>query len=186
MRAHPSVPASAPGVVSKPTGGFRPITVLQVCMAWWAYRTGFLTRYLDFRVYLALQEVAERRLAASRTRMRKGRGGLVSIPAREDLLKELRVLVGGSSDRMIRGALSRLESVGLVTLKDLPVFAVGPESLVSAPAELVNLLGGLSRKAGIRERRLPVPRPILRLLTRTATPSLAATVFGYLMRCVWW
>ena len=126
MHANPSVPASAPCVVSKPTGGFHPITVLQVCMAWWAYRTGLLPRYLDFRVYLALHEVAERRLAASRIRKRKGRGGLILVPTRGELLKELRGMVGGSSDRLVRAALSRLESVGLVTLASSPpVFATG-------------------------------------------------------------
>src|SRR5690349_8793379 len=105
-----------PRVVSKSTGGFHPIAVLQVCMAWWAYRTGILPRYLDFRVYLALHEVAERRLAAMRVRRRKVRGNLVPVPTRKELLSELRVLVGGKSDRLVRAALSRLESAGLVKL----------------------------------------------------------------------
>jgi len=187
MRASPSVSASVPSVVTKPTGGFRPITVLQVCMAWWAYRTGLLSRYLDFRVYLALHEVAERRLAAMRVRKHKTQGSLVPVPARRELLAELHGLVGGNSDRLVRGALSRLESAKLVTLTgSFLAFAAKPGSLENAPAELLSLLNGLARNPNLGERRLPVPRPILRLLARSATPSLAATVLGYLMRCVWW
>lgn len=187
MRASPSVSASVPSVVTKPMGGFRPITVLQVCMAWWAYRTGLLTRYLDFRVYLALHEVAERRLAAMRVRKHKTQGTLVPVPARRELLGELHGLVGGNSDRLVRGALSRLESARLVTLTgSFLAFADKPSSLENAPLELRTLLDGLTRNTKLGERRLPVPRPILRLLARSATPSLAATVLGYLMRCVWW
>lgn len=186
MYADSRIPAVTPRVVSKPKGGFRPITVLQVCMAWWAYRTGFLPRYLDFRVYLALHEVTERRLAASRVRARKGRAGLVPVLARNDLVAEVRGMIGGTSDRLVRAALSRLESVGLVSLKGLPDFPGGFQALVDPPAELINLLSSLSEQRGMSQRRLAVPRPMLRLLARTASPTLAATVLAYLMRCVKW
>lgn len=186
MLANPIAPFP-PRVVSKPTGGFRPIGVLQICMAWWAYRTGVLPRYLDFRVYLALHEVAERRLAASRVRKRKVPGTLIPVPPRQELVAELRALVGGNSDRLVREALSRLESTGLVMASgSFLALSDGSEALAKAPAALLSMLNKLSLTAMNTGRRLAVPRPVLRVLARSATPSLAATVFGYLIQCVWW
>jgi len=182
MHANQETLALLPRVVSKPVGGFHPITVLQVTMAWWAYRTGFLPRYLDFRVYLALHEVAERRLADARNRKRKINPRLIVVPPRSELLLEIRSLVGSTSDRLVRGALFRLESTGLVTLAGRFLgFATTPAALRNAPKSLLTVLGGVTS-----ERRLPVPRAMLCMMARSATPALAATVFGCLLKCVWW
>ncbi len=177
-----------PRVVSKPTGGFRPISVLQVCMAWWAYKSGILSRYLDFRVYLALHEIDERRLAASRVRARAGKATLNAVLPFPKLLAEVRTLIGGTNDRLIRDALRRLESVGLVTITPGAIsFATSVDALrVDGNPEFAGMIRELSRRVGIRERRLPVPRPMLRYLARGAPATFAATVFGYLIRCVWW
>lgn len=177
-----------PRVVSKPTGGFRPISVLQVCMAWWAYKSGILPRYLDFRVYLALHEIDERRLAASRVRARAGKATLNAVLPLPKLVAEIRTLTGGINDRLIRDALRRLESVGLVTITPIAIsFATSVDTLrVDGSPEFAGMIRKFSRRVGIRERRLPVPRPMLRYLARGAPASFAATVFGYLIRCVWW
>lgn len=182
MNAKPRTRDAVPCVVSKPAGGFRPIGLRQVGMAWWAYRSGLLPRYLDFRVYLALHEVAERRLAAARTRKRDLNGWQAPAPGRSELAREVRLLVGSSSERMVRSSLSRVESIGLVTHSGPFLrFANGLECLIEPCAKLSAMPA-----CWFIERRLAVPRPVLRMMARSATPSVAATALGYLIRCVWW
>jgi len=82
----------------------------------------------------------------------------------------------------VSGALARLESVGLVSFTgSFVVFATSSDSLRNVPGELLAMLRNV-----LSVRRIPIPRPMLRLLARTPVPSLAATVFAYLMRCVSW
>ena len=49
-----------PVMAPKPAGGFRFITVVQLCTAWWLYRHGQI-RLLDVRVWFAAQEMVARR-----------------------------------------------------------------------------------------------------------------------------
>ena len=52
---------------SKPQGGFSFITVVQLCLGWFAYRSG-LVRYGDLRAWFACHE-----LVARRCRLKRGR-----------------------------------------------------------------------------------------------------------------
>jgi len=188
MNAIERTGAQVPRAVSKPTGGFRPISVLQICMAWWAYKSGILSRYLDFRVYLALHEIDERRLAATRSRAKAGKATLIAVFPFPKLVSEICTLTGGTNDRLVREAMRRLDSVGLVTVTPTALsFATRVDVLrVDEHREFADTIRELSGRAGIRERRLPVPRRMLVYLARGAPASVAATVFGYLIRCVWW
>jgi len=157
-------------------------------MAWWAYQTGLLPRYLDFRVYLALHEIDERRLAAARLRTRKGRPNVNLVLTREKLIRETRTLVGGKSDRLIAGALRRLESIGLVRIEPSSFsFATNLDSIdVNERSDSSSSLRELLQRSNHRDRRVPVPRKMLGYLARGSRPCVAATAFGYLFRCVWW
>jgi len=188
MQTCQEVTGVPPRVVSKPTGGFRPISVVQVCMAWWAYQTGLLPRYLDFRVYLALHEIDERRLAAARLRTRNGRPSVNLVLTREKLIRETRTLVGGKSDRLVAGALRRLESIGLVRIEPSSFsFSTNLDSIdVNEHSDSSSSLRELLQRSNLRDRRVPVPRKLLGYLARGSRPCVAATAFGYLFRCVWW
>ncbi len=188
MQACQEVTGVPPRVVSKPTGGFRPISVVQVCLAWWAYQTGLLPRYLDFRVYLALHEIDERRLAAARLRIRNGKPAVNLLLTREKLIRETRTLVGGKSDRVVAGALRRLESLGLVRIEPSSFsFATNLDSIaVNEQSDSSSNLRELLQRSNLRDRRVPVPRKMLGYLARGSRPCVAATAFGYLFRCVWW
>ena len=188
MQARQQVTGVPPRFISKPIGGFRPISIVQVGMAWWAYKSGILPRYLDFRVYLAFHEFDERRLAAARTRAKVGKGMLKPVLSIPNLVAELRKLTGGSNERLVRESLRRLASLGLITVT--PTAVLFAEKLECLTANMRTELGGLIQnrphRAGIRDRRLPLPRRVLRYLARGAPASVAATVFGYVIRCVWW
>jgi hypothetical protein len=46
--------------VTKPEGGFRFISVVQLCIVWWAYREGFI-QLRDVGVWFAAHELVARR-----------------------------------------------------------------------------------------------------------------------------
>src|SRR4051812_25212928 len=95
--------ATLPGVDDaprKPDGGFRFISVIQLAMAWWAYREGFI-RFCDLRVYVACHE-----LVSKRCDTREGiapRFGLGEIQA-----------LTGVPTRKLKSSLSRLVAAGLL------------------------------------------------------------------------
>lgn len=154
-------------------------------MAWWAYKSGDLSRYLDFRVYLALHEFDEQRRAWARSRAKAGKGTLKPALSIPKLVAELCKITGGSSERLVRESLRRLAVTGLITLTPTAVlFATSMAEL--AANEGAELQGWMQNRPGVRERRLPVPRRVLRYLARGAPASVAATVFGHLIRCLWW
>jgi len=188
MDAREKATPSYPRVVSKPVGGFRAISLLQVCMAWWAYRTGVLREYLDFRVYLALHEFDEQRLTARRVRAKNRMPSSPSRLSRALLVGEVRGLVASSSERLVRASLARLEANGLMAIGEAGIiFAAGPSHLKldDADARVTKFQRACrSRQAGMR--RLPVPRLILRHIARGAPPAVAATIMGHLVRSVRW
>jgi len=172
MQAFQRVTAVPPRIVSRPTGGFRGIPVAQIYSAWLAYRTGLLKGYLDFRVYLALHEIEERRLVADRVRAQKGRPRLKLVWERNRVIREVRKFIGGKSDRLVAAAIRRLHSAELVRIEPSGFSFGGNPELLSM--------------VGLRERRVPVPRHVLRYLAKTSRPCIAATVLGYLLKCVRW
>lgn len=156
--------------MKKPDGGYRLISVVQLVMAWWAYRTR-LVRFLDFRVYLAVHEAVARRCGLERGR-----------EARYEL-EELRRLTGARHTGAVRHALRRLEGVGLLRWgRGEVTFAVSPDEL---HAEELGSFWAMLELVENRKRRVPVPRRTLRLLAGGARRVVAATVLGHLFRCVY-
>jgi hypothetical protein len=139
--------------------------------AWWAYRRGFLTP-LDLRVWLACFETVARRYGLPRGQ-----------PAHFSR-RELRELVGNDSDEEIRRSLSRLSARGFVVWSERWICVGSPGQSYSEQetAELWEYLAQVPNHA----RRVPVPRRVIRLLARTGTRALLATMFGHLLRCCYY
>src|SRR5712691_8090207 len=81
---------------TKPTGGFVFLTVPQLCLIWWAYRTR-LIQLMDFRVWFAAHEMVARRCK------------LAPDQVPDYTPKELHGLVGGVGGEHLRASLRRLE-----------------------------------------------------------------------------
>jgi len=154
-------------------GGYEPITVTQLAMAWWAYRSG-LIRKLDLRAWFGCWELEIRR------RLSEGRY--------QPSLAELKRLLGSASGRGqggLRGSLRRLRSLGLLRscTKEGISFAESPDELrVEDLGGLWEMLGQLSSPG----RRVPVPRRILRRLAGGLSKARTATVLAHLMRCLFY
>lgn len=168
---------------TKPAGGFRFITPLQLAGCWTAYRSkavrGF--SYFDFRVYLALHEVQERRDAASRTARGRAKG-----KSRYELIRlidEVHGLVGGTGGRRIRSSFRRLKMSGLVTFGRTRIeFA---SSLDALSAELRPHAERMHERIPNRKRRVPVSRGTLRFIAGGAAASVSGVMLGQILRCVY-
>ena len=168
---------------TKPAGGFRFITPLQLAGCWTAYRSkavrGF--SYFDFRVYLALHEVQERRDAALRTA-----GSRVTSKTRYELARlvdEVHGLVGGAGGRRIRSSFRRLKMSGLVSFGRTRIeFA---SSLDELSAELRPHAERMHERIPNRKRRVPVSRGTLRFIAGGAAASVSGVMLGQILRCVY-
>lgn len=156
----------------KPDGGFRFISVVQLVMAYSAYREGNI-RFQDLRVYLAAHEAHSRRCGA-----KDGQ----NAPTYK--LEELRRLTGARHVVSVRHSLKRLETVGLLQWGSGGVrFASAPDELALpdlAPIEA--MLDAIKNN----RRKVPVPRRTLRMLAGGARRAVVATALGHLLRCVYY
>src|SRR5689334_475483 len=134
----------------KPRGGFIFLTVQQLCLLWWAYRTR-LIQLRDFRIWFAAQE-----MAARRCQMAPGQ-----VPAYTP--GELHGLVGGVGGPHLRASLRRLDALGLLCwTRTTLTFATAPTDLQQAP-DLTDLHTML-QTIPYPQRRVPVPRSTIRLI----------------------
>ena len=134
----------------KPDGGFFFFTVTQLIMAWTALREGQIG-LKELRVYFALAEMKSRRC-----------GSKDGDPPPEFTPLEMRNLVGGAGGE--RAAVHKLVAVGLVRAvsKTDIEFATDPGELRFEPETLEATLGLIVNP----DRRVPVPRRIIRLIDR--------------------
>src|SRR5215467_8852934 len=156
----------------KPAGGFRFLTVQQLCLVWWAYRIR-LIQLLDFRVWFAAQEMVARRCQLNPSQIP------VFTP------QELHGLVGGRGGEHLRASLRRLAAAGLLTWSTTQLtFATSPTDLrgrhdLSAFHTMVTAIPNPAR-------RVPVPRQAMRLIAGGCRPSVIATILGHLIRCLYY
>jgi hypothetical protein len=156
----------------KPSGGFRFLTVHQLCLVWWAYRIR-LIRLLDLRVWFAAQEMVARRCQLAPEQIP------VFTP------QELQGLVGGRGGEHLRASIRRLEAAGLLTWATTQLtFATSPTDLrgrhdLSAFHTMSTAIPNLAR-------RVPVPRQAVRLIAGGCRPSVIATILGHLIRCLYY
>jgi len=156
----------------KPHGGFRFLTVTQLCLLWWSYRSR-LIQLLDFRVWFAAQEMVARRCQ------------LASDQVPEYTPQELHGLVGGVGGEHLRASLRRLEAMGLLTWSRTTLtFATSPAHLhgVHDLSGFHTMLEAVPNHA----RRVPVPRQAVRLIAGGLKASVIATMLGHLIRCLYY
>ena len=154
----------------KPEGGFAFFTVTQLVMAWTALREAEIG-LKELRVYFALAEMKSRRC-----------GCTDDDPPPEFTPLEIRRLVGGAGGE--REAVNKLLAVGLLreVSKTSIEFATDPGELRFESETLEATLDLIPNN----DRRVPVPRRIVRLIAGGARRTLIATILGHLIRCIFY
>jgi hypothetical protein len=164
-----SIPRADSTPLSRPAGGYQLIPAVHLALAWWTYHND-LIRLADLRVWFAAWEMRARRCR------------LPSPLPRRFGLDELARLTG-LAPRRLGAAIRRLEAARLLSWS---------ESAVAFPlvAEALTILDGdgfrrFFDRIPNHDRKVPVPRRILRLLAGGCRPALIATILGHLLRCLY-
>jgi hypothetical protein len=156
----------------KPTGGFIFLTVQQLCLLWWAYRTR-LIQLRDLRVWFASHEMVARRCQLDPDQ----------VP--EYTTRELHGLIGGVGGEHLRASIRRLETLGLLTWSSTKLtFGTSPSDLQGVH----DLSGFHTMHQAIPNhfRRVPVPRQAIRLIAGGCRATVIATMLGHLLRCLYY
>jgi hypothetical protein len=156
----------------QPHGGYKGITVVQLCNGLHAYDAGLIS-FRALRVYFAAFAAVATREAARRSVQARGRRPSASVRYRVQELAELAGIGCGE----VRGLVRRLERVGLIAFSES---AITPATEPLPEAEDFALAA--AGKGRSPRRFVPVPRPMLRLLARSTRPSFAKVAVAYLIR----
>jgi hypothetical protein len=164
-----TIPRGESVPLSRPAGGYQLIPAVQLALAWWAYHEGVI-RLADLRVWFAAWEMRARRCR------------LPSPLPRRFGLGELAKL-SGLSPRRLKAAIRRLEAARLLAWSDAAI-------AFPAPAEPLERIGGdgfrhFFDRIPNHDRKVPVPRRILRLLAAGCRPAMIAAILGHLLRCLY-
>ena len=155
----------------KPHGGFVLLTVEILCLLWWVYRQRYI-QLRDLRVWLACQEMVARRCQLPPDK----------VP--HYTLTELHTLVGGVGGQHLRTSLHRLEALGLLAWSSARItFATATAALRGVPDR--TSFTAMCAPIPNLHRRVPVPRPTLRLLALGCRATVIATILGHLIRCLY-
>lgn len=154
----------------KPEGGFCFIPAMALIATWWAYKARILG-LVEVRVWLAFFEVVARRC--------EDRSNRFPDSVEHELATLVRV-----SETQVRTAIRRLIRTGfLLRTRTLSRWRAVPQSLVRDDGDgLDEAIRGVEN----HRRLVPVPRRLLRFLTRTTRPVLWATALGHLLRCLYY
>ena len=156
----------------KPHGGFVLLTVEILCLLWWVYRQRYI-QLRDLRVWLACQEMVARRCQ------------LLPDEVPHYTLTELHTLVGGVGGQHLRTSLHRLEALGLLAWSSARItFATATAALRGVPDR--TSFTAMCAPIPNLHRRVPVPRPTLRLLALGCRATVIATILGHLIRCLFY
>lgn len=154
-------------------GRCRRISVHQLCMAWWLYVEGRITRRA-LRVYFAAHEMAERRA--------------YSAAQATFSIEELKYLVGGrgsvTADAALSADVRRLGDLGLVKLRRQSIeFAQSIEELqVDDATGFAQLIDRMPHP----RRIVPVPRRTLRALAAGFGRGVMAFMIAAMIRSLFW
>src|SRR5215471_2295626 len=156
----------------KPLGSFIFLTVTQLCLLWWAYRTRCI-QLRDFRVWFAAQEMVARRCQID------------SGQTPDYTSQELHGLVGGAGGGHLQASIHRLETLGLLTWSRTKLtFATSIADLRGHH----DLTGFHTMYTVLpnHARRVPVPRQTIRLIAGGCRATVIATMLGHLCRCLYY
>jgi hypothetical protein len=156
----------------KPLGGYILLTVQQLCLLWWLYRTRRL-QLLDVRVWFAAHEMVARRCQLAPAQ----------VPTYNR--RELQTLIGGGRGERLRASLRRLDHLGLLAWSPQALtFATSPDD-VQHVEDFTGFLAMLD-KIPNHHRRIPVPRQTIRLIAARVRPAVLATILGTCFRCLYY
>jgi hypothetical protein len=155
----------------KPHGGFALLTVEILCLLWWVYRQRYI-QLRDLRVWLACQEMVARRCQ------------LLPGQVPHYTLTELHTLVGGVGGPHLRGSIRRLETHGLLAWSSTRITFITASDALRGISDLTSFTAMCATIPNLR-RRVPVPRPTLRLLALGCRATVIATILGHLIRCLY-
>lgn len=155
----------------QPRGGYKTITVVQLCNAIAAYDTGRIS-LRAVRIYFAAFAMVAIREAASRSRQGRGERKELALYRRKELAR-LTGLDEAECGKQVR-ALAR---AGLIRIAETEVAPT--RDAVGDGGELADAVAGSRRSI---HRPIPIPRPVLRFLATTDRPALLKTLVGYLIR----
>ena len=149
----------------KPEGGFQFLSVAHLCAVWCAYQQANI-QLADVRIWCAAQEMIARRCQLSASHHPRYRQ------------EELKLLVGRGGS--LTAALARLHTAGLLTWETtaltFPLHAAHTDDVFATMlAQIPN-----------HQRRIPVPRRLLRFLAKDCSRVLLATTLGHLFRCLYY
>lgn len=171
------------------TGRFRRITTHQLCLAWWCYSAGHVTRR-QLRVWFAAHEMAERRRYTAKDDVPRRRRGDTSTGERKPLygLPELKALVGGrgspTADADLAADLRRLSAVGLVQVEDHAIrFATSADQVA---VEDLSGFWALFDQIPNRGRTVPVPRRTLRAMAGGFGRAVTGVMIALMIRSLFW
>lgn len=99
-------------------------------------------------------------------------------------LDELHGMVGGVGGEHIRHSLNRLDKAGLVCWSETTL-QIGDGEAIEYLDDSAELCRMADLTVNIR-RKVPVPRRVIRFLAGGQRPVVIATVFGHLLRCVYY
>ena len=153
--------------VRKPVGGFVFMTVRQLCRVWVAYEQRRI-KLVDVWVWWAAHEVVAKRCQAKPDQQRCYR------------VEELDRLVG--SAHSMPQSLRRLAQAGLLCWNEEQI--TFPEEATSM--DEFQALNAMLEQIPNHQRRVPVPRRIIRYLAGGCRRVRMATVLGHLLRCLYY
>src|SRR5262252_8656465 len=145
-----STPVYVPREARKPHGGFVLVTVEILYLLWWSYRQRYI-RLRDLRVWLACQEMVARRCQCRPDQ----------VP--HYTLAELHTLVGGVGGPHLRCSLRRLEAHGLLAWSSARITFITASNTLRGISDRTSFITMRATIPNL-QRRVPVPRPTLRLL----------------------
>ncbi|MCL2640861.1 MAG: hypothetical protein FWD53_08460 [Phycisphaerales bacterium] len=168
MEARASITQDWKITATKPAGGYVPIKADHLLQAWQAYREGTISLF-DLRVWLACHELVARRCCMNR-----------KLKACYSI-EELCPLIGSTLPRL-RAAIRALEKAGLLSWEGDRIGLVP----TAHEGELADALRGGREAVQNWQRKVPVPRRVIRFLAGCGRKVMIATVLGHLLRCVYW
>ncbi len=154
----------------KPEGGYVLIPAMRLLSAYMAHREDFI-RLVDLRIWLACHELVARRCGA-----RKG------CPLHYTT-RELAAILKTPHESRIAAGVKRLVRAGLLSWSASKVEF--PEWNGAGIPEATSRLRGAASLVANHRRRVPVPRRLIVWLAREGTGAMIATVFGHLLRCLY-
>ena len=148
------------------------LTVEILCLLWWVYRQRYI-QLRDLRIWLACQEMVARRCQLPPDR----------VP--HYTLTELHTLVGGVGGQHLRASLHRLEVLGLLTWSSTHITFATTAAVLRGDLDRTSFTTMCAPLSNLH-RRVPVPRPTLRLLALGCRATVIATILGHLIRCLFY